>query len=84
MSPGVTLKSAKRIFADTIEERMRAHGIDFGLCSERDVRLTIAECTAEYDVIYADLMQWVNYGEDERAKTLNIIRTSLNVASMWG
>ena len=32
----------------------------------------------------ADLMQWVNYGEDERAKTINVIRTSLQVASMWG
>ena len=84
MNPDVTLKSAKRIFADTMEKMMQAHGIDFGPCTDKQVKVTIAECTSEFDVIYADLMQWVNYGDDEREKTLNVIRTSLQVASMWG
>ena len=43
MSPDVTLKLAKRIFADTMEKMMQAHGIDFGPCSEKQVIYPTAE-----------------------------------------
>lgn len=83
MSPDVQLKSATRIFKNTINLLMKAHGIDYDTCTVKQVQITIAECIAEFDVIWADLMQFVEFGDDERAKTLNVIRTSLSMMSMW-
>ena len=83
MSPDVTLKDARQVFANTVDEAAKEHGLDFGLGFDKLMKTTVAECTAEFDVIWADLMQWVHFGDDQRSKTMEIIRASLHVGSMW-
>lgn len=78
------LKDAKRIFADTIEEMLKEYGLglDDGY-TEHEVGETVAICSSDFDLIWADLMQWVNYGEDEREKSREIVRLSLQLGKMW-
>ena len=74
---------AKRVFADKLEELMDEMGHDERHYPISELKTTIAECTAEYDFCWAELMQWVEFGDDEREKTMNVIRTALKVARMW-
>lgn len=74
---------AKQVFADTVSDLMCEMGLDAEHYAISELKTTIAECTAEYDMCWAELMQWVEYGDDEKAKTMNVIRTALKVARMW-
>lgn len=78
------LKDAKRIFSDTIEKMLDEYelGIEDGY-SAKEVEQTVAICSSEFAFIWADLMQWVNYGDDEREKSREIVRLSLQLGKMW-
>ena len=83
MSPDVTLKTAKDIFASTVSELAKEHGLDFGMGYDKLMRRTVKECTDEYAIIWADFMQWFYYGDDQKAKTMDVIRASLQSGTMW-
>lgn len=70
-------KTAKRVFADTLSDMMREMGMDTEHYDISDLKSTIAICTAEFGTTWADLMQWVEYGDDQRAKTLAMIRLNM-------
>lgn len=76
-------KTAKRVFADTLSDMMREMGMDTEHYDVSDLKSTIAICTAQFDVTWADLIQWVEHGDDQRAKTLDVLRASLEVGRMW-
>ena len=69
-------KTPQQIFSDTLSKMMAEEGLG-------NDKVAIALCTAQFDLIWADYMQWLYFGEDTKAKTRDVIRASLNVASMW-
>ena len=83
MNSDVFLKDAKKIFADTLSKSAKEYGMDFGLGFDKLMRRTIKECTDEYAMTLADLMQFVYYGDDQKAKTMDVIRASLHAKTMW-
>lgn len=83
MNSDVFLKDAKKIFADTLSKSAKEHGMDFGLGFDKLMRRTIKECTDEYAIIWADFMQWFYYGDNKKAKTMDVIRASLHAGTMW-
>ena len=82
MDADVTIKDESAIFARTLGELLNECGIN-GLATMDEIKTTIAICTAEHDLCWADLMQWVQYGDDEQEKTRDIVRASMRVARMW-
>ena len=83
MNSDVFLKDAKKIFSDTVSELAKEHGMDFGMGYDKLMRLTVKECTDEYAIIWADFMQWFYYGENQKDKTMDVIRASLHAGMMW-
>lgn len=79
----VSLVDAKAKFADALTELMVECGHDENAYSVDELKTTIALCTREYDLIWADFLQWIHYGDDEAEKVRDVIRASLSVANMW-
>ena len=69
-------KTPQQLFADTLSDMMQEHGLG-------NDKVAIALCTAQFDIVWADFIQLVNFDDDKRAKTRDVIRASLSVASMW-
>ena len=82
MDADVTLKDARRVFSDELSRLLNECGIN-GHATMDEIKTTIALCTAQHDLCWADLIQWVQYGDDEQAKTRDIVRASMRVARMW-
>lgn len=82
MDADVTLKDARRVFSDELSKLLNECGIN-GRATMDEIKTTIALCTAQHDLCWADLIQWVRYGDDEQEKTRDIVRASMRVARMW-
>ena len=79
----VSLKPARQVFADALSELMVEMGMDYDRYTKKELSQAIAICTSEYDSIYADFMAWVEYGDDKRMQTRDILRASLEIGRMW-
>lgn len=65
------------LFADTLDALMSELGIDGGSCDLGTLRAIVAECFKLQGRCHEDLILWVLYGDDERAKTLARVRGEL-------
>lgn len=78
------LLDANELFAQTLEELMHEMGFSLSRYTRDDIRMTVRiACEEAREVSWADFIQWVRFGDDEKAKTRDIIRTSLSIARMW-
>ena len=83
MAPDVTLVDASKMYAEEVG-RMCAETVAEGVpWTERELLVFAAEVAPLFDMCWADFMQWADHGDDQRAKTRDVIRASLKVASMW-
>ena len=83
MAPDVELVDANAMYAREVG-RMCAEAVANSVpWTERELRMFAAEVAPLFDMCWADFMQWVNHGDDQKAKTRDVIRASLHVASMW-
>lgn len=79
----VSLKPAKQVFADALSGLMLDMGMDYDRYTKKELSQAIAICASEYESIWADFMAWVEYGEDRRMQTMDILRASLEIGRMW-
>ena len=83
MDSSVSLKPAKAVFADTLSALMVEMGMDYDRYTKKELSQAIAICASEYESIWADFMAWVEYGDDKREQTRDILRASLEIGRMW-
>ena len=83
MDADVTIKDARRIYSDELSKLLNECGLNDGRCTLAELRTSIAIATSYFDSTYTELLEWVEHGDDQRGKTLDIIRASLEVGRMW-
>lgn len=79
----VSLKPARQVFTDALSELMVEMGMDYDRCTKKEISQAIAICASEYESIWADFMAWVEYGDNKRMQTRDILRASLEIGRMW-
>jgi uncharacterized HAD superfamily protein len=62
---------------------MTEHGITYETCTKKDVDVIIAICTSEFDNTWNDLMEYILYKEDAKARTLDFIRIGLRHGNLY-
>lgn len=81
----MTLIDADELFAKTLTDLMHEMGFSLERYTNDEIRITASIAWTEaHDTCWADFVQWVQFGDDEREKTRDIIRTSLELSRMWG
>ena len=75
--PNYELVDLDTIFTNELNEMMKDNGLDYSQCSKEEVRKTIALATSYSRKCYEDFMMWVLYGDNNRAKTLGLLRATL-------
>ena len=71
------------LFAQELNAMMGEMGMDCESYTPKQLRMIVRECFDEQPTIYADFMAWVEHGDDQRAKTLDVLRASLEMGWMW-
>jgi hypothetical protein len=69
----VRLIPADAKFSAILADMMGEAGIDYETCTKSQVHTTMAICCKEFERCWDELVLWVVHGEDERAKTLEIV-----------
>lgn len=69
----VRLLPADALFSSILSDMMVDAGIDYGTCTNSQVHTTMAICCKEFERCWDEFVLWVIHGEDERAKTLEIV-----------
>ena len=82
MSPDVFLKDAQDIYADTVREILAEIDPHCQHLTNKDMHLLARDAFGDFKLTYADFIQWVNYGDDQKAKTLDVIRAGIRVTNM--
>lgn len=73
----VTLKDAKRLYADIMIDLMAECGIDDG-CTVEQINGAMSECADAFLETYDEYLTEVIYGGDEDAAKLDLLMLSLN------
>lgn len=68
------LLDAERVFSDALSRLMPELGIDYDRCTRDEVDLTIRIACEEFEPCWDEFVLWVIHGDDEREKTMDILR----------
>ena len=74
----VTLKDAKRLYADVMVDLMAECGIDRDTCAKEQMEDAIRECSDVFLETYDEYLTEVIYGGDKGAARLDLLMLSLN------
>ena len=61
-------------FSSAPSDQMGEFGIGYDTCTREQVYATIAICCSEFERCWDEFVLWVVHGDDERAKTMEILR----------
>jgi hypothetical protein len=67
------LLDSYHVFSSVLSEEMGGQGIGYDSCTRTQVDSTIAICCEEFERCWDEFVLWVVHGDDERAKTLEIV-----------
>lgn len=70
---GLRLLDRDSVFSAVLSEMMTQYGIDYDKCDRKAVDTTIAICCAEADACWDEFVLWAIHGDDQRAKTMEIL-----------
>lgn len=58
-------------------------GMDGSTYTAKELRFIVKSCFDEHPDMYAEFLAWVEHGDDQKAKTLDVIRESLQLGRMF-
>lgn len=77
------LIDAPERFAQELNQMMSEMGMDGSTYTPKELHFIVGSCFDEHPDMYAEFMAWVEHGDDQRAKTLDVLRASLEIGRMW-